>query len=268
MRPFAIILLLAACSFSSIDLELKRGEEAEQKQNYKEAVEHYKRVIKREPKSDIALYSSKKVANISVIYLENFNDAIFAFNNIILFSPSIDDRRKAIEQLAKLYYEKLNNYEFAIVEFQRYLSMITDESKILEIRFLIAKSYFFLNRMFQANAELDEILKLQSKDSPEIEDYVFKATTLKASILHAEKKYEEAIEIFNKTIENYPKQAHEEKIWLNLLICLEDTKRFSEAIELLERVSVVGTEKTFVEQKIIRLKERMKLEPGAKGFRK
>ncbi len=268
MKYAALLLLLAACSFSSVDLELKRGEEAEEKQNYIVAVEHYKRVIKREPKSNIALYSSKKVANISIIYLENFQDAIFAFNNIIHFSPSLDDRRKAIEQLAKLYYEKLNNYEFAIVEFQRYLSMITEESKVLEIRFLIAKSYFYLNRMFQANAELDEILKLKSKNTPEIQDYVFQATTLKASILHAEKKYEEAIEMFNKIIEDYPKLAQDEKIWLNLLICLEDTKRFSEAIELLERVDVTGTEKTFVEQKILRLKERMKLEPGAKGFRR
>ncbi|MCB0347986.1 MAG: tetratricopeptide repeat protein [Bdellovibrionales bacterium] len=268
MKYCIALLLLVACSFSSIDLELKRGEEAEEKQDYKSAVEHYKRVIKREPKSDIALYSSKKVANISVIYLENFQDAIFAFNNIILFSSNIDDRRKAIEQLAKLYYEKLNNYEFAIVEFQRYLAMITDESKILEIRFLIAKSYFYLNRMFQANAELDEILKLKAKDTKEVQDYVFKATTLKASILHAQKKYEDAIEMFSQIIEDYPKQALDEKIWLNLLICLEDTKRFTEAIELLEKVEVTGTEKTFVEQKIVRLRERMKLEPGAKGFKK
>lgn len=268
MKKFVILLLLAACSFNSIDLELKRGEEAEEKQNYEAAVEHYKRVIKREPKSELALYSSKKVANLSVIYLENFQDAIFAFNNIILFSPNVDDRRKAIEQLAKLYYEKLNNYEFAIVEFQRYLAMITDEVKVYEIRFLIAKSYFYLNRMFQANAELDEILKKKENPSPEIKNYIFMATTLKASILHAEKKYDEAIELFKQILAEYPEQAHAEKIWLNLSICLEDTKRFSEAIELLEKTKADGTEKSFIDQKIVRLKERMQLEPGAKGFRR
>ena len=112
------------------------------------------------------------------------------------------------------------------------------------------------------------ILKLKAKDTKEVQDYVFKATTLKASILHAQKKYEDAIEMFSQIIEDYPKQALDEKIWLNLLICLEDTKRFTEAIELLEKVEVTGTEKTFVEQKIVRLRERMKLEPGAKGFKK
>jgi tetratricopeptide (TPR) repeat protein len=268
MKYLTLLLLLVACSFNSIDLELKRGEEAEEKQDYKAAVEHYKRVIKREPKSELALYSSKKVANLSIIYLENFQDAIFAFNNIILFSPNVDDRKKAIEQLAKLYYEKLNNYEFAIVEFQRYLAMITDEVKVLEIRFLIAKSYFYLNRMFQANAELDEILKQKSSGSVEARDYAFKAITLKASIFHAEKKYDEAIDLFKQILTEYPKQAHDEKIWLNLSICYEDTKRFDEAIELLEATKSDGAEKSFIDQKIVRLRERMQQEPGAKGFRK
>lgn len=268
MKYIVFIMLLGACSFSSVNLELKRGERAEGKQNYKAAVEHYKRVIQREPKSDLALYASKKVANISVIHLANFQDAIFAYNNIITFSPVADDRRRAVEQLAKLYYEKLNNYEFAIVEFQRYLALISDEVKAAEIRFLIARSYFHLNRMFQANAELDEILKLKDHPSEEVKDFIFKATTLKASIFHAEKKYDEAIELFGQIIKDYPQKAEEEKVWLNLSICYEDTKRFADAIALLKTVKASEAEKTFIEQKIIRLKERMMQEPGARGLRR
>ena len=56
--PLAVLLLLG-CSVSFTNVEYKRGEKALDEHKYEEAIEHFKKVIRREPESKLALDSAE-----------------------------------------------------------------------------------------------------------------------------------------------------------------------------------------------------------------
>tara|TARA_B100001248_G_scaffold262718_1_gene261451 strand:- start:2052 stop:2858 length:807 start_codon:yes stop_codon:yes gene_type:complete len=263
---YLIVVLFISCGFSSVQIEIQRGEKAEESQDYKVAAKHFSRAMKREPGTTEAYYAAKKLANIALIHLDDIEIANRALNYIILNTTNIEDKKSALERKAKIQYEKIRNYEQAIIEFQRFLQLEKRIEKRIEIQYLIAHSYFYMNRLFQAEQELEEIFKVEK--NKKTREYIFRARMMQANIYHAQKKYEEAASAYRNIIDTFPKLSLNQKVWMNLSVCLEDMKKFKDAIALLESVDLEKNEKVFVKQRISRLKDRLEKEPGAKGLRR
>lgn len=258
-----ILFFLQSCTISSVSLELERAKEAESNRDFKKAAQHYLRAIKRSPKKGEAIYSAKKLANLALIKLKDYNKANYAYRFLIQNSHKEEDRLLAQENLALLYFEKLSKYPEAILELSRFIDLSTDEAKKLKAKLMIARSYFYQNKFYQAEIEVDEILE-ESKDS----HTKFRAGLLKASILHSKKKIKEAVEIYKDLLVQHMELSISEKIPISIAVCYEDLKMFDEALNILSEYRERLEDIQYVDLKMNRIKETMLLQPGAKGLRK
>lgn len=258
-------LLNSACSLSSSGIEIKRAESAESENDFKLAAKHYLRAIRRDPESSKALYAAKKLANISLIELKDFEQTAFAYRFIVLNSKEQSEMILAQEQLAKLYFEKKSDFEQAILEFQRLLSWKIDTKKQIQYRFFLARSYFSLSKFYQAEVEIEDLKKLKPNKDDE-----FQAELLLANIQYNQKNLEQAAATYKSLMEKWPEQSIKNKVSLSLAICFEELNQYDQAITLLESDSLKQKfeDRGIYELRISKLKEMKMLQPGARGLKK
>ncbi|MCB0390931.1 MAG: hypothetical protein KDD58_06565, partial [Bdellovibrionales bacterium] len=108
MRFFLCLFFTVGCSVYYQDIELKRATEALNTGDYNKAVYHYQRIIKKSPEQPYALKAAENAANVSLLKLKDFLKAINFFEFIVLYSKNELQRIEAQEQIAFIYYERLN----------------------------------------------------------------------------------------------------------------------------------------------------------------
>jgi tetratricopeptide (TPR) repeat protein len=263
LLALAICFAFSGCTLSSENLEFKRAEEAAKAGKNEDAYKHYKKVVDRYVKDDLAIRSAKEAARIANYELKKFPEAVALYKHVILYAPSEKDRLDAQKKLADLYFSQVLDYKQAIAEYSRLLETPHTEQEGGDYRFAIARSYFYLNNFFQATVEIDKILA--SKPSEELG---FNALLLKANISLTTKKLDDAIATLQDLLKRYPARSKKETVGLVLAICYEEQKNFAKAIETLEAIKDDYPRKGFIEGKIKTLRERQSLMPGAKGLRK
>ena len=155
-------------------------------------------------------------------------------------------------QLAKLAFYELKNYEKAIKYYTKLLNKHLKTDKSFEIQFHISKSFFYLNKHSQALRELEKAF-LKTSDLQQKQ----KALVLKGRILIAQKNFKQALNFFEDQIKHFPKQETLFREYKALIY--ESQKDFLLAIQELEKIT---PKKEFTIRKIKRLKERLSNQPG------
>ncbi|RYZ88880.1 MAG: tetratricopeptide repeat protein, partial [Proteobacteria bacterium] len=122
---------------------------------------------------------------------------------------------------------------------------------------------YYLNNFFQAQSELDDVLKMNVDTND-----LFAAQVLKSNIYIAQKEYVKAIEILKKMIADQPEKSAQENIYQTLAVCYEESGNFLEAVKMLEIAKVRSEQPDYIELRIKRLRDRQKNQPGARGLRK
>ncbi len=260
---FAVALAVSGCTLSAEKIEFEKAQTAAAASNYKSAVTHYDNVVKRYEKTDLALRSAEESGRISYYELKDFNKAIESYKHLVLYSSVAAARLEAQKKIAEINFEHLQNYEQAIVEYNRLLDLPHEKKEAAVYRLFIAKSYFYMNNFVQALVELESLLERESV-SPE----QFDVLELKANTLLQMKKLDEAASVLNQLISKFPERAKERQVGLVLAVVYEEKKDFPKAIETLETIKNVYPSKDFIETRIKNLKERQTYLPGARGFRK
>jgi tetratricopeptide (TPR) repeat protein len=259
----AIGLATASCTLSSEKLEFERAEKEAQSKDFEAALKHYKVIVDRYVKSDYAIRAAKEAARISQYETRKFQDAVEFNKHLVLYAPKTQDRNDAQKRIAELYFNNIQDYSQAVIEFNRLLELPHTPEEELHYRISIARSYFYLGNFFQSEVEIDQLLKRDFK-APQ----VFDALLLKANIYLTTKRIDDAIEVLKALLEKYPERSREETIGLVLAVCYEEQKNFAKAIETLQSIKDHYPRKAFIEKRIKALRERQTLLPGARGFRK
>lgn len=254
---------LAGCTISSEEIEFKRATEAVQKSDNESALKHFKFIVDRYEKTPIALKAAKEAARITHYELKNHGEAIRFYKHIVLNAPDQVDRIEAQQKIADIHFNQTLDYAQAITEYSRLLDLPHAEVDDISYRMAITRSYFYLNNFFQAQIEIDNLIK-KIKD-PAI---LFEALFLKANILLTKKSLDDAAAVLRLILEKYPERSKTEQIGLVLAVTYEEQQNYAKAIEVLESIKNVYPRKAFIEGKIKTLKERQSLLPGARGFRK
>lgn len=268
-RPWVNRLLLfffsviASGCISSEQLEFSKAEKAAQKSNFDVAMKHYQTMVEHYVHTPLALKSAKEAARISHYEQKKFKEAIGFYKHIVLYSPDETERVEAQKKIADIYFNQTLDYNQAIVEYSRLLDLPHSKEQEAHYRLAIARSYFYLSNSFQAQVEIDTILKEKPKG-----DLLFDALHLRANLLVSVKNFETAAEVFKRLIEEFPKRAGAENIGLALALCYEEQKNYVKAIETLETLKDSYPRKSFIENRIKSLKERQSYLPGARGWRK
>lgn len=265
MRRIALALLilfaLPGCSLSVDWYHHYQIESAIERQDFTRALDILQKIIQHEPDGSQALNAARRGSRVAQLDAKNYPLAIEFYRHIVLRSPDSEERRQAQKVIAEIQYENLQDYNQAVVEYEKLLRLQNQPSEAFRYRLLLAKSQLRLNNIDQAVAEIDLLL-----NQNHARDEIFEAKVLKANTLVAARQLPEAASLWHSILKDFPEKSKRENVALNLVVCYEEMNDFSQAIEVLESMRVDYAHPDFLDLRIQRLKERAKNQPGAQGF--
>lgn len=223
----------------------------------------FSRLVKTSRRSQLALLSAHKAAEISLYKLKDYKKAIEFFVFIVLYSQDAENISKAQENIGMIYFNKLNDYRKAIEVFSHLIPFSKDEEKAFFYKILIIRSYYYLRNFFQAKVEANLLLKETSLNHYQ----VFEVKLLKAHILLAIKKVREALHYFQQLERTYPDWSEREKIGMSIVICHEELQEYDEAIKKLSSMRSLYPDPRFIDDQLEKLKQRRSNMPGYHGLR-
>jgi len=255
-------LMFVGCN-PGVEREQQNALKAVRKGEYTLALSSFDKVLARSPDSQMGLEAAREAARVAFYEIKDFTKAAKYYEIVVINSPDPDERLAAQKQVAAVYFEHLSNYEKAIIEINKLLPLIRDPGERLRYKMDLARAYYYQNNFFQAEMEVDEFLRLSKN-----EDLNFQMHLLKANIVLARKDLPRAAEILKELIKNNPKKAQKENVGLTLAVAYEEMKDFRKSIETLQAIRADHPMPDYIDIRIKRLQERLKNQPGARGFRK
>ncbi len=258
-----VAVAMTGCNLSFTSLEYKRGQKALGAQDYREALGHFKKVINRDPESEMALNSAREAAKISFFQIRDFAVAEEFYTHLVRYSRDEQERRAAQKAIANIYFEKLSNYPRAIEEYNKLLNLRSSKEEQVDYHFKIARSQFYLNHFQEAHHEVESALKITENRDEQFELKVFGA-----NVDFNTRHLDAAVKTYEELINTFPEKARAENIAMNLIVCYEEQDQFDKAITVLEELRPTHKDTEFIDLKIKRLKERKANMPGSKGLRK
>ncbi|MBT4760198.1 MAG: hypothetical protein HOO06_00750 [Bdellovibrionaceae bacterium] len=254
-------LVGVSCSLESDILSFNKAEEAYQQKLFKKSVRNYENVIKLDPRSKRAIISAKKAVRILHFDLLDFEKATQLYEYLILNSKEKEEVRVYQTHIASIFYDKLQNYNRSINEFNKLLKIEKNTDVQNDIRLKIVKSYFNLNKFYQAQIEIEKLLKQKIPDT-----FRFQVLNYRANIHLTTKEYQKASVILKKLLSDFPNEKERQNIGISLALCYEELEDLDQSIEILNGIKEDYASPDFIELKIKRLMERKKNLPGARGF--
>ncbi|MDZ4661940.1 MAG: tetratricopeptide repeat protein [Pseudomonadota bacterium] len=258
-------LFLVGCTKGS---EKSIKEEAlvnEQGGDYQKALKNYQELIQRTKNNQLVVDYAKAAGQIALVKAKDFAQAIGFFRLVVLKSSKQEERVEAQKNLANIYFSYLPipDYEKAINEFSKLLSLSLSEEEKFEMRLSLAKSYYRLNNFFQAQTEIDTLLEsLKDKNKK------YELKKLKADIYLSAKELDKAVETYQDLLVAFPQEAKKDDMALSLAVCYEDQGNYSKSIEVLEGMKKAYSHPEFIELRIKRLRDRRAQQPGSHGLKK
>lgn len=254
---------LVACDLSFVGLELHRGRGALKKKDYKSAIQHFRKVILRDPTAPRAIEAAREAARVSLFETKQFAEAVEFYKHLIQYSESEGERREAQGKIAEIYFEKLVDYKKAIEEYNKLLLLRNANEEIVEYRFNLGRAHFYLNDFREAQTEVEVALKISENKERNFDLMMFLG-----NIYFNTKRADLAIKVYQEILDKYPDRAKKDNVAMNISVCYEELEAFDSAIERLISLRATYHDPKFIDLKIKRLRERKSNLPGSKGLRK
>lgn len=253
---------LAACSPPE-ERDLDRAMAEVGKGYYRISLTSFDRVIKRAPESESALKAAREATRVATFELKDYKKAVGYLQHIILTSKEASEREQAQKQLAGIYFENLQDYPRAAIEYNRLLAMNPPFAEQARYKLTIARANFYMGQFAQAESEIADLLKERLSASIQ-----FDVLALKGNILVAQKRFKPAVDVYKSLLNDFPERSRQENIGLQLAVCHEENSEFRQAIAILETLKDTYQPREYIELRIKRLHEKIRNQPGAKGYRK
>jgi tetratricopeptide (TPR) repeat protein len=238
-------------------IDFNRGAGFQAKNEFHLAVSEYEKVIRRAPRSQLALRAARESAKIYLYEIKNYERSIEVLKLLVLYSDQPEERLKAQTQIAQIYFDNLARYDKALIEYSRLLASNLSKAEKLKVRLAIARTYYYLGQFSQSWSEAREIL-LDKSVSP---DQAFDVMLLQANINLAQKDFLEAARILRKIMADFQERATKENIGLSLALCYEELGNHEEAIGVLEFVKTYYQPKEYIELRIRKIKQKTVNQP-------
>jgi tetratricopeptide (TPR) repeat protein len=257
------VFILSGCSFSLDGLRLYRADVQISQRNYAVALPMLQKIIENTGDKDRALEAARKGARVAHFDAKAYTQAINFYKFIILKSDDSTERKNAQKNIATIYFDDLQDFDQSLVEFEKILKLENSADETFRYRLNLAKAYFRLNNAEQALNELDVLLSKK----PGAEK-TFDILMLKANVMVGNRKLNDAAQLWEKILKDFPERSKKEKVALNLVVCYEELKQFDKAITVLENMRPQYPNPDFLDLRISRLKERQFNQPGAQGWKR
>ncbi|MCB0732038.1 MAG: tetratricopeptide repeat protein, partial [Ignavibacteriae bacterium] len=176
-------------------IQFKKGEIYYSSGNYQLAVAEYGKLVNRYSSSPL-IPSSYYWMGKSSIMLNNTNDAISYFEEVIDNSLNTEDGFNSVLELGSIY-RKQKNYEREIELYEEILPKISDSKRISELNFVKAQSYIENNNIPNAYQTLNEIV-----DKRDGSLFYYKAEIELGVLELVRSNYENSIYLFQDVVNN------------------------------------------------------------------
>ena len=197
--------------------------------------------------AEICLKKYSKPESSFLFYDFLYNEALRGDH---LLSP--EEIHNLEKNLADISFVYLKKYETAIRFYKKQLKNTKNPEEIEDIKYNIAESFFHLKKYDQSLLEIDNLLEQVKNPQTTRKSFV-----LKGRLFLAQQKIDEAVLLFTRLIQKYPKQTKFFREYLALIY--EERKEFVLAIKEMEKISPADS---FVRSRIKRLQKRLDAQPG------
>ena len=242
---------------------MAQAQEAIDNKNYRTAIGILEHVIKRDSQNSLGLKAAREAARISTFEIKDYKKAIEFNRVLVLYSPNPEERVNAQKEISNINFDHLQNYQEAVTEFSKLLQMPLSNLESAKYKISISRANYYVGNFFQAESEINELLRLKLD-----REMRFNALVLLGNILVAKKEFLKAADVYRGLIRDYNEMAMKENVPLTLAVCYEESSDYVNAIKTLETMIGKYSPPEYIELRIKRLKERLRNQPGAKGFRK
>ena len=240
-------------------------EKAKESPNPTQAIVHINKTIELNKDPQLLLKASQLGLHIINNDSQNNIQSAFKINLrlrylrlVLLYSQDREERLASQKKIANIYFNDIRNYNGAIDELSQLLDFKLSRSAKLDIQLKIARSYYHIGKLEQAQIELQ---KIQQSDQ-------FEVLVLQGDILLGQRNFQQASSVYESLIEKFPQKSITNKVFLSLSTCYEEQKEFQKAITFLSKFledyksSLDASERDFISMKIQRLERIYKMQPG------
>lgn len=253
-------LFFTACSSQSDRLYQEAYSEIE-KGHFRIAIDLLEKaaVSEKDVKKQTKAYV--EAARIARFEIQDFDRAIRINRQIILKAAEAKQRFTAQSTVAEIYLENIQNYNQALKEMLILEQLNIGAEEKEKLKFKIAQAQFLSGNSSAALEYLDNSLKTPISDKKVI-------LKLKAQILVSLKKFDEALRCYDEIKKIDLDFFTRENLFILMSIVYEEKEDYATALSFLEKNQNSIKDKSYLELRIKRLRERLVNKPLFKGKRK
>ena len=251
---------LAGCQSRSEKLYNEAYEKINQNQ-FKEAVlllQSSAELENNNIKKTKALFEAARLLRFEI---QDYNEALIHLRIVVLTSEDEKMRLLAQESICEIYFDHLQNYQEALKELLILEPLLPESKKKHALRLKTAQSQHLSGNNQAALEYIDSALKILSTDSNPF-------LKLKAQVLQAENKFDEALKIYDLIYAKDTKYFISENLFYATSAIHEEKKEYKLGLEYLEKHASEIADKYYLELRTKKLKEKQINKPFTKGVRK
>jgi tetratricopeptide (TPR) repeat protein len=213
---------------------------------------------KNDKKKTKALVEAARIARFEI---QDYERAIRINKLIILKSEDSNQRLLAQETMAEIYLENIQNYSQALNELLILEQLTQGLEEKEKLRFKIAQAYFLTGNATASSDYIEASLKSAFSDKKNF-------LKLKSQILVSQKKYDDALAAFEEIRKADATFFAKENLYISTSVVFEEKEDYASALIYLEKYQALIDDKSYLELRIKRLKEKLTNKPLFKGRRK
>lgn len=251
-KPVLIIILFVCLGCEKEPKELfLSGEKLWDAGKYQEASKKFSRILYEHPDSlyrDNALF---RLGEINFLFFKDHQRAVGFFREIVQQKPESGLAYKAQSYIGSIY-NSLENYDQAIIEYQRLANTFGARSDGDKTQMIMADIYLKKGDLEQAREEY-KILIDQYPDSTLLDEAEYKL----GNVLYALGKYEEARTVYQKLSKRGQTTPFYFDAEVEIARCLEEQEELDRAMKKYQELKKEAPDNEIIGQGIERVKKRM-----------
>ena len=245
-RALLVCLLLAAAGacMSRTEAMMQEAQTLYLKNQYRESVRMFLRVVDRSPGSAQAETALLRVGEIFMLNLHDQQNALEYFNQLINEFPNGDKAIEARGHMAHILEKSQRNYDEAVNQYRRILE--TNRAKEPEKYIMaIGHNYYLKEDYRQAVTEYRRVVEgyPNSRYVPEAEYEI-------ANCYFVSNKCEDAVKQYQKVLDKYPDTVRKYDIMLSIGVCMEDKEDYSQALKIYRDIEDKYENKALIKKRI------------------
>jgi TolA-binding protein len=247
----AVILLLAACADHVADL-FDDAEKLWLAGRHTEAVSKLRVIVEEYPNS---AYTSRALIKLGEIHDLDLNEPDKAIDFLARAAEKEGKSDLALiaqQKLAGIYEQSFKNYDLAIMQYQRIMNEYKGKVDEEEYMSKMSEAYFKKGDYAQVILESQELLSKRPNGARAV-DARYQIANAKFIMGDAKN----ALELFRKILQDYPKSKYEYDVRLGVAICLEEMEQLPKALEEYNDLKKRYSDKALIDKKIESVKKRL-----------